>query len=483
MEVCIVGGGFSGIISCKVALSHSFIPTVLNKNKVIGGLWSNEGDEGVWESLTLNGSKHIAGFSDHLWPVEDSYFPPARSFKSYLSSYVQKHNLSQFFQNNSTVQSITFENPGYKVTWKNQSETITKFFPYVIIANGRFHRPSINLPGLNLFKGTVLHSSEYRSSDIFKGKKVVCIGKGVSGSEISLDALKTAEKVTQIWRSKMIIVPKTVKGAPYDYIFNSVQNFSSHKNFINYKDEVPFNQMKLMKFIGNPGDIIEEWRITDDEIMKKVQHGQHSCSNEYVEAVKSRKIFCQQGNVVGLDEGGVRLEGGETVKADVVVICTGYWVDLEFLSQEIKDKIQYERDNRISPFIAYRRILHPDLPGLGFVGYVFGASGRYELQSEIILRYFSNILHIPNQELWQGVNQELSLRFNNPTFYSEYDPLGYVKECLRILRLTPNLDYVRGCLGLASGPFVPYFLFTDRPGQTEICSKFLSDYKSRLPKL
>jgi hypothetical protein len=486
MEVCIIGGGYSGIISCKVALSQNLHPTILDKSSNLGGLWKNKSkDAGIWDSLHLNGSKHLAGYSDHLWPLSDAAFPKGDRFTAYLDSYILKHDLSRYFQGSSEVVSVEFANPGYQVFWRTGLETFSKHFPFVIIATGRFQQPpsSKRFPGSSQFKGLILHSSEYRNPSLFKDKKVVCIGKGVSGSEISLEASKTSEQVTQIWRSKMIIIPKTVKNAPYDYIFNTVSNFSSFRNFINFPDTVPGNQAKLMKTVGNPGELLKDWHISDEELAEKGQHGQHSCSLEYVDAVKKGKIRCFQGDVERFNENAVVLKNGKIVLADVVVLCTGYCVNLEFLSQGIKNVLKYQRENRLCPFLAYRRVLHPDLPGLGFVGFVFGGAGRFELQAEIVVRVFSGVLNLSIHHQWQGINQEQWIRENLSKFYSDYDPLGYLKECLRILKHNPNLDYIKGTLGLSSGPFVPYFLFTDRKGQSKICENFTKDFKSSTAKL
>ena len=38
MEVCIIGGGFSGIIASKLCKDHGQIPFILNKSPEPGGL-------------------------------------------------------------------------------------------------------------------------------------------------------------------------------------------------------------------------------------------------------------------------------------------------------------------------------------------------------------------------------------------------------------------------------------------------------------
>jgi dimethylaniline monooxygenase (N-oxide forming) len=484
MEVCIIGGGLCGIVSSRVALDHGLIPFVLNKSSKIGGLWNPEAPGmSTWDSLHLNGSKHIAAFSDFLWPTTDEMFPPGSQFKNYLLNYVKKHSLSQYFHNNCTVTLVQRQHPGYLVTWNSGTNSQSKYFEFVIVANGRFNQPYKNIPIKKDFTSKVIYSGEYKEPSIFTGKKVVIVGKSVSGSEIALDAIKTAEKVTQVWRSKWIILPKNLIGLPYDFYFNKIENFSQYRHFVNFPDVVTQNQARLLKFVGNPGNILKEWEISEKELEDRGQHGQHACSNAYIDAVKSNKIHCVQGNAKYLTKNCVHLESGEELEADIVVICTGYTVNFDYLSEEIKGIIEYEGKNKLLPFVAYRRVLHPKLPGLGFIGFLFGAAGRYELQVEIAMRKFCGKLQVSDQELWQGVNMEQWMRISLKDNYAAYDPFGYLKECQRILRTPLNLDLLKGKHNFSGGIYAPYFLFSDRKGQDEICQEYIKELKSRYPKL
>ena len=56
------------------------------------------------------------------------------------------------------------------------------------MATGENVEPVVaEIEGIHSFKGQVMHSSEYRSGKAFKGKKVLVVGCGNSGIEVSLD--------------------------------------------------------------------------------------------------------------------------------------------------------------------------------------------------------------------------------------------------------------------------------------------------------
>ena len=51
------------------------------------------------------------------------------------------------------------------------------------------------IPGLNTFRGEVMHSHDYRIPDTFKDKHVVVLGASFSGQEIALQISKKAREV------------------------------------------------------------------------------------------------------------------------------------------------------------------------------------------------------------------------------------------------------------------------------------------------
>eukprot|EP01083_Nonionella_stella_P251319 867221_1 len=70
----------------------------------------------------------------------------------------------------------------------------------------------LKFPGIDKFKGLIVHSTRYTNgTDLgLKNKKVLVIGWGNSGSEISLDLLEHGAKPTLLIRSGQVIVPHNI---------------------------------------------------------------------------------------------------------------------------------------------------------------------------------------------------------------------------------------------------------------------------------
>jgi putative flavoprotein involved in K+ transport len=61
----------------------------------------------------------------------------------------------------------------------------------VVVATGYNRVPRIpRWPGRDGFAGTLIHSSEYRNAEPYRGKDVLIVGTGNSGAEIAVDLVE-----------------------------------------------------------------------------------------------------------------------------------------------------------------------------------------------------------------------------------------------------------------------------------------------------
>src|SRR5699024_5458551 len=67
-------------------------------------------------------------------------------------------------------------------------------------------------PGAAPFTGTQLHTTDYRSSDQFRGARVLVVGGGNSGAQIAADLLPTASAVTWVTRRPPRFLPDEIDG-------------------------------------------------------------------------------------------------------------------------------------------------------------------------------------------------------------------------------------------------------------------------------
>jgi hypothetical protein len=176
------------------------------------------------------------------------------------------------------------------------------------------------------------------------------------------------------------------------------------------------------------------------------------------------------------------LSDGAKIEAEVVGTGAGYVTAFDYLSDEIKQILQYDDTDKFLSTVAYRSILHPSLPGLAFLGIVVnGAPCKYDLQAEIAIKHFLGTLQLTQDEMWLGVRDEERLRTLKNLLCVPYSRKEYVKECMRILQISPDYSYIQNELKFGHGMFLPQFLFLERPGQIEIATKVIEEIREKYP--
>ena len=73
---------------------------------------------------------------------------------------------------------------------------------WLVVATGENAEAVLpDIPGLKDFKGSCVHSSQYKNGSSYKGKKVLVIGSGNSGMEIALDLANNGADTSIVVRS------------------------------------------------------------------------------------------------------------------------------------------------------------------------------------------------------------------------------------------------------------------------------------------
>ena len=482
MEVCIIGGGISGVISAKLSIDHGLVPFILCKSPAAGGLWNGFPNEiGVWNSMSTNTSKWLSTFTDHLWSPDHPEYPSTHQVLDYLSSYIEKHSLHQYFHFNSTVTQVSRQGEDYLVRWRFGEEVQEKVFKYLIIASGRFSKEHNPIKNPEQFSGTIVRGSEYREPSVFSGKKVLCVGRSFTGSDISLEALSTAESVTQIYTGKpYVIMRRHFRTVPADFLPNLQMALGAPSPLIQTLQSNTAGAKRLMSIFGNPGRVTPEWEIPESptEFCKTIL-----LRDDYLDAISDKRIGLVKGRAQEFYSNGIVLADGRQIEADVVLLCTGYSTDYSYLSDEIKEIVQYREDDTFVPVTLYRSILHPSLPRLCFTGIYLGPhSGRYELPVEIGIRQMLGKLSLTEEELWQGVRDEEFIRENLSGLYLPYNFPDYLKEMMRILGIKLDKEFIKNELEFSNGPVLPQMFWLERPGQIELAKQAIAEIKARYPQ-
>lgn len=204
-RVCVVGAGVAGLTATKHALEEGFDVVCFEKDSDVGGLWNyhdnvQDGSPSLYNSCSINTSKEMTCFSDFPIPKEFPNFMDHKHFKKYLSMYCENFNLRKNIRFQTSVDKI--EKADSENRWKvsihsvKSNKKTCEVFDYVLVCNGHLHEPNKpNLPGLDMFKGKVIHTHDYKTFRGYEDKRILVVGIGNSGADVACELSRHAQHV------------------------------------------------------------------------------------------------------------------------------------------------------------------------------------------------------------------------------------------------------------------------------------------------
>jgi len=287
-------------------------------------------------------------------PADYPDYPSHFQIAKYFDGYVDHFGFRDRIAFRTEVTRVERAGKRWKVASLNleNREESADLYDAVVVANGHHWNPrwpEPPYPGQESFAGEQLHVHDYREPDVLRGKRVLVLGIGNSATDLAVESSRTADATFLAMRRGAWIVPKYVGGRPTDELAPdlisrlplSVQRF--------------FLSRTLLKATGKPTDyglpepdhrLAEAHPTVSSDLLPRLGHGDIAVKPNIVEFTGGR---------------GVSFVDGTTEELDLIIYCTGYKITFPFFQPALLDA----PDNRIP---LYRRVVHPELAGLYFVG-------------------------------------------------------------------------------------------------------------------
>ncbi len=377
-RACIIGAGSSGIAAVK-ALADRGIPfDCLECSDQVGGNWvfgNRNGMSAAYRDLFINVSRERMAYADYPMPVSYPDFPHHTHIREYFNDYVDHFDLRRRIEFEAAVRHARRREDGvWEVEIERRGEGSggaggngssggngdgssggngdgreTREYDALLVANGHHwdpRWPEPPFPGQHEFAGVQLHAHSYVDNSIFAGKDVVIVGMGNSAMDIAVESSYVAANTYLSARKGAWIIPKYVFGRPVDQLPNNPRvPFAIRQRMIHQTIKTitgPPERYGLPKPDHKFG---ESHPTVSGRILDRIAHG----------------TIAPRPNIASLGAETVRFVDGSEVHADVVVYCTGYKISFPFFDADFLAA----PDNHIELF---RRVFHPDVPGLFFIG-------------------------------------------------------------------------------------------------------------------
>ncbi|KAJ4778645.1 Flavin-containing monooxygenase [Rhynchospora pubera] len=206
----IVGAGPSGLATAGCLTKQGVPYVILERANCIASLWKKR----TYNRLKLHLPKQFCQLP--LLPFPDDYpkYPTKKQFIEYLELYQNHFNIKPRF--NECVLSARFDQASrlWRVrTARGGGDEMEYISRWLVVAAGENAECVIpEFDGLKDFNGTISHVSEYRTGELYSGKKVLVVGCGNSGMEICLDLCEHNAFPSMVVRDSVHILPREIFG-------------------------------------------------------------------------------------------------------------------------------------------------------------------------------------------------------------------------------------------------------------------------------
>ncbi|WP_445115316.1 flavin-containing monooxygenase [Acinetobacter sp. WZC-1] len=379
--VCIIGAGPGGLSAARALKSQGIQYEQFERHSDVGGVWDiNNVGSPMYESAHFISSRAMSGFSDFPMPVEYPDYPNNQQILAYVRSFAQAFDLYKHINFGVSVKSIQkTENNRWVVTLDNMK---SQTYDAVICATGC--NWDANLPEIQgSFNGEIRHSVTYKRGDEFKNKRVMIVGAGNSGADISCDAAIYADKAFISMRRGYHFIPKHIFGVPADEFSEKGPHFPLWLQQQLFKVILKFNVGKLSRFgLPKPDHkLFESHPLMNTQLLHYLQHGDISVRPD----------------IDYYDGDEVVFKNGHREKLDLVLYATGYkW------SVKYGDEYFEWQSGRPQMYLSIFNRKHKNLFGIGYIETNSSAFKLFDMQAHLIASYLRE----------QNANSEKFHQFN-----------------------------------------------------------------------
>jgi cation diffusion facilitator CzcD-associated flavoprotein CzcO len=377
---CIVGAGAAGLAAARNFKRFDIPFEVIEREDDVGGNWAfGKSCSSVYGSTHLISSKRFSEYTD--FPIPDSlptYLSHAQAW-DYLRSYARAFDLYSHIIFNRSVQKAEPLGDSWQVTFDDGS---TRLYRGLVVANGHLWDARWpEYPGH--FDGPVLHSSQYKTPDVLRGKRVLVVGAGNSGCDIAVEASQNAARTFHSTRRGYYFWPKFMFGMPADEFYEAILKMRLPLPIRRF-----FGRLVLRMFlavdparVGLPRPdhhLFESHFVINSTLLYHLGHGDIAPKPDIQELCGDSVVFAD----------------GTREHIDVIVYATGFnLVNIPFLDPSVYKDEQGRH-------IFYLNIFHPRYDNLFAVGLFQTSTGNWPLmdyQSQVVASYVSGLERTPER--------------------------------------------------------------------------------------
>ncbi|EGD56597.1 flavin-containing monooxygenase [Gordonia neofelifaecis] len=403
LDVVILGAGISGIGAAHYLTTEH--PgkrfAILESRESIGGTWDLFRYPGIRSDSDLN----TFGYEFKPWR-DPQAIADAPRILDYLREAVDEDHLESKIVLNRRAVSADWSDAEqlWTLTVRHNDSDQTSLVKtrWVFAGTGYYNYAEGFTPdfaGRDDFQGQIVHPQHWPEDLDYRGKKVVVIGSGATAVTLVPSMAGEAGHVTMLQRTPTYVIPlpredaisnamKKTLGADRGYKLSRHKNIWQQKFFYQFCQRFPRTARKVIR-ATNAALLPRDFDLDTHFNPPYNPWDQRLCvvpDGDLFKAVKKGTASIETGRIKRFVAGGIELETGQVIEADVIVTATG-------LNLQLFGGMELSRNGEsvdLANTVAYRGAMLSGVPNwMLAIGYT---NSSWTLKIGLLCEYFCRVL-------------------------------------------------------------------------------------------
>ncbi|MDC9590296.1 NAD(P)/FAD-dependent oxidoreductase [Xenorhabdus sp. XENO-10] len=404
-DILIIGAGVSGIgMACHLERECPDKKVgILERRHAIGGTW----DLFRYPGIRTDSDMMSYGYKFRPW-ADTSIFADGLSIRRYLHSAAEEYGVDKKIQFGLKIIQTDWSNETdqWTITAIDEASGEMRQFTchFLISATGYYNYDQPHLPqfpGLENFKGSIVHPQHWPETLDYKGKRVVVIGSGATAVTLLPAMANDTEHITMLQRSPSYIfsipgrdkIAEFLKGiVPQRWIYASSRSRNIFFFSSLYKASRYFPNLLKSFLLGlarrKVGPTFDMKHLTP----KYMPWDERLCfvpDSNLFKVLKEGKASIVTDQIERITENSILLQSGKELPADIIVTATGLQLQLMGGIKLSIDGQPLESHN----LMFYKGTLLQGIPNFAYLfGYINNAwTLKVDLSADYICRLLNEM--------------------------------------------------------------------------------------------
>ena len=348
-DAVIAGAGMAGLSIAARLKALGVSSVAVETNDSIGGNWT-----GRYDSVRLHTSKESGQMPfERTWGDDYGYFLSGKDLAEGFQKFAKTYKLD--IRLSTTVTRAQFDDESK--TWTislsaNDGSETTITARHLILAMGAGGQvPKVPyIPNVEQYKGTLLHSKDYKSPKAWSGQKGAIIGTANTAHDVAEDMLAAGlSPVTMVQRNATPMLPLPFFKALYDPVYNlEIPVDVADRSF--FHAPIPVSRQLALHFIKANADKepypeyyegLEKAGFKTERYIDLMHILYERMGGHYFDVGASAKVIRgdikmkSDAAIAGFTPTGLEFANGSKLDADVIIYATGFEGNMRSVTEKI----------------------------------------------------------------------------------------------------------------------------------------------------